>query len=285
MAERELIPGDDEVGRIRLGLMLRNLRELKGLSGFELGKLAHMSQSKVSKIETGAFRSISKQDVGLILDALDADRENRQQILVQFELTTISPLALRYISAHGVSRKQHEIRVREKNVRLKLVYNPCIIPGLLQTADYMTGLFVEFGEPVEEAAAAVAERLKRQEIIRQQGRNFRFIIGHAALYTAPAGKEVQVDQLRRIIEVSHQANVSIGIIPVSAGLPVNANNGFAVMDSMYATAETVIYEQQSTDGNEISEYLQLFQKLERLALFGQDATRLIDSTIEELTRQ
>src|SRR5262249_2683273 len=136
-----IVPADDEVARVRLGLMLRNLRLERKLSGLELGKLAHMSQPKISKIETGSLKSIDERDVLGILEVLQPQPEIKQQLLVQFELTQTSPLSYRHILHHGIARKQHEIRIRERRAKLICVYECTVLPGLLQLADYAKAIF------------------------------------------------------------------------------------------------------------------------------------------------
>src|SRR5215475_4707653 len=211
-----IVPADDEVARVRLGLMLRNLRRERKLSGLELGKLAHMSQPKISKIETGALRSLDERDVLAILEVLQPQPAIKQQLLVQFELTQTSPLSYRYIQHHGIGRKQHEIRMRERRAKLICVYECTVLPGLLQLADYTKAIFIRLGLRPEDIERGVRERILRQDILWQQGRSFRFVVGHAALYTAVAGSEVQIAQLDRIMRVARLPNVSIGIVPVDA---------------------------------------------------------------------
>ena len=282
MGDQETMPINDEQGYIRLGLILRDLRLQKKLSGSELGRMVRMSQSKISKIETGSFRAVSLYDIQSLLEALEPDEEIRRQVLTQFEIASMSPLSIRYIEAHGVGRKQREIRMREQHVKIKRVYSPCLIPGLLQIPNYISALFTGLGVPSHKVSFVTAERLRRQEILGQHGRQFAFIVNHAALYTSPGGKSTQIDQLRHLIKVSRFPNIRMGIVPVTAGLPLNADNGFALMDDAYATGETVLAEQQSFDSKEIAVYFKLYRELEALSVFDHKAEELITSVINNL---
>ena len=91
-----------------------------------------------------------------------------------------------------------------ERVRLFRTYQTKVVPGLLQTAAYMTGILTEVrqerGVEADDIAEAVAERTGRQGYLLQRDRQFVFVIEEPALRFRPCGTEVQRDQLQHLLE-------------------------------------------------------------------------------------
>lgn len=253
------------------------------MTGAELGKLAYMSQPKVSKIETGRWPSLSERDFAALVTALAPSGEDAHELRVQFRLTQISPLSYRYIQHHGVDMKQLEIQARERSARVVRVFEPVLIPGLLQTSDYTRALFAELGVPEDSIDRSVTARAGRRILLDEGGRLFQFVVAEAALYTCPGGDAVQAAQLRRLIIDSSRPNLRVGVVPLRSGMPARAANAFTMMDLSYVTAETVIAEQQVTDPADIGRYASLFEALVRRAEQGDMARELIRNALSQFS--
>ncbi|MGQ0777087.1 MAG: helix-turn-helix domain-containing protein [Pseudonocardiales bacterium] len=75
-----LDPEWSEADRLELSSALRDLRRAAGLSGHALAARVYMSQTKISRIETGRIIP-SITDVELIVYALDADAERSRELV------------------------------------------------------------------------------------------------------------------------------------------------------------------------------------------------------------
>lgn len=253
------------------------------MTGAELGRLAYMSQPKISKIETGRWPSLSERDFGALMTVLVPSGEDAHELRVQFRLTQVSPLSYRCIHHHGVDMKQLEIQTRERSARVVHVFEPVLVPGLLQTPDYASALFAELGVPENSIERAVAARSSRQSLLSEEGRLFHFVVGEAALYTCPGEDAVQIAQLTRLITDSRRVNVRLGVVPLRSGMPARAANAFTMMDLSYVTAETVIAEQQVTDPADINSYASLFEALVRHAEQADAARELIRNALSRFS--
>jgi hypothetical protein len=107
-----------------------------------------------------------------------------------------------------------------ERVRLFRTYQTKVIPGLLQTAAYMTGVLTavqrERGVEVDDVADALAERIGRQGYLLQRDRQFVFVIEEPVLWFRPFSAEVQREQLAHLLDVMTLPSVSVSIIPMRA---------------------------------------------------------------------
>ena len=91
--------------------------------------------------------------------------------------------------------------MRER-VRLFRTYQAKVVPGLLQTAAYMTGILTEVrqerGVEAGDIAEAVAGRIGRQGYLLQRDRQFVFVIGEPVLRFRLCGTAVQRGQLTHL---------------------------------------------------------------------------------------
>ncbi len=108
-----------------------------------------------------------------------------------------------------------------ERVRLFRTYQAKVLPGLLQTAAYMTGILTEVrqerGVEVDDIAGTAAERIGRQGYLLQRNRQFVFVIEEPVLRFRPYGTAVQRDQLKHLLDVMMLPSVSFGVIPMGTG--------------------------------------------------------------------
>ena len=95
------------------------------------------------------------------------------------------------------------------------MFEPAIIPGLLQTAEYARARFAEgvqlFNTP-NDIDYAVRTRMQRQEMLYRRDKRFHFVLTEAALRYRRCAIEVLLAQLDRLMSLSALPNVKLGII-------------------------------------------------------------------------
>lgn len=98
-------------------------------------------------------------------------------------------------------------------------FEPSLIPGLLQTEDYIRAVMAA-GLPsaTMDTEALVDFRIARQAVLaRPDPPRCRAIIGEAALHQEVGSYRSMQSQLGRVIESARQANISLHVLPYSAG--------------------------------------------------------------------
>jgi len=110
------------------------------------------------------------------------------------------------------------------------------IPGLLQTPGYARSRSLEavrnHGFAEDKVDAAVAARIRRQEVLYEEGRDFEFTIMETALLVRSCPPDVMQGQLDRLEIAAGLTGVRLGIIPVDAQLTLVPDMGFLVADDV-----------------------------------------------------
>jgi hypothetical protein len=190
-------------------------------------------------------------------------------------------------------RRQHAAGLRQgqkKSVKLaeqsKLmrIYQPTIIPGILQTAEYAEGIlrhsatFYRLPNDIDEA---VSKRIERQQFLYKGDRRFHILIAEQVLSTMVGSIEVMTGQLDRLLAVTGLPRVQLGIIPAHAEPPMQATN-FVLFDNRLVTVEAVTAELTITQPREIAVYGRLFDLLASHAASGGQAHALIAEALARL---
>jgi transcriptional regulator with XRE-family HTH domain len=266
--------------RQRLGAELRRLRVLAGVSGRELAHRTGMSQSKVSRIERGdALASVP--ELTLWLEQCNA----ADQLPRMIEATDAALNQLDdwrdLMRADSFATMQDQVRQRERIARTQRVFQPTLVPGLLQTAQYARLIFVASDlTGGQDYAAAVQGRLDRQQILYDQEHSFEFILTEAALRWRPGSPEVLLAQIDRITSLATLSNVSIGVVPLDVGTTVIPWHGFSLHEDVegqdpFVQVEIIHAYMTVTKPEDVDLYRRQFDALAKSSLSGQAATDLL----------
>ncbi|MGH7883260.1 MAG: helix-turn-helix domain-containing protein [Candidatus Dormibacteraceae bacterium] len=220
------------VGRQRLAAELRRLREEAKLSTRQLAEKMGCSQAKVVNLETGR-RAVKPKDAKLWGQSTGLT-EDQVELLVEHAEKAIDEMATWRQSMRGwpdgLAGIQREVAVLEQTANTIRIYQPLLVPGLLQTAEYARRVFLE-SEPARlDVADAVSVRMDRQSILYEPDRKFEFIIAEASLRWRIGPANVYLSQFDRLRQVSTLSNVKIGIIPVDIEAAVWHYHGFVLFD-------------------------------------------------------
>jgi transcriptional regulator with XRE-family HTH domain len=290
MPEPEVGVSGFQQARVHLGAQLRHLRETAQMSGKDLAARLGWQASKVSRIEN-ARQSASEEDVVVWGQAVDAAPEVVDELIAQAVTLMERQDSWRQRHKSGLAALQEEVRDLEAGTRLLRVFEPGVIIGLLQTAEYARHIFakvrrVRDGEhQVDDVDAAIRVRMRRQDILYDPARRFHFLMPEAALRYRLAPDEVMRGQLDRLLAVTTLSNVEFGIIPFSAELPSVPLNGFWMYDEILVGVATRTKELVLRDPEEIEFHTVAFEELRAAAVFQEQARELIVRVLVEYSKQ
>jgi transcriptional regulator with XRE-family HTH domain len=268
--------------RRRLGAELRRVREQAGLSGRQLAEQMEISQSKVSRIESGGTVP-TVPEVKAWLAAAGASPTVVEKVLVLTDAayTEVHPWD---VALREQSHIQDDIQEIENRAVAKLSYQPLVVPGLLQTAEYARRTFTIF-EPAYAPAdipAVLAARLDRQIALFDRSQQFWFLITESALRFRMGPPDVMLAQLDRIASLSTLGNVTIGLIPQDAAAVTYVPHGFAILETAGREAgdtvvlvETVHANLTVSEPGHVALYRRQWSLLDEMAVHGADARDLI----------
>lgn len=279
--------GEVSPRRARLAARLRELRARRFPSGTAFARELGWVQPKVSRLETGV-QLPSPEDLRLWVSHTDAEAEADALFdllaAARVEYTAIADL-LR--AEGGLAGRQAQIAAMEAAATRIGEYQPALVPGLLQTAAYARAV-LELGSARakgasdEEIEGTVAGRIRRQAVLYEPGKRLQFVLGEAALWSAPGSAQVQAGQLDRLIAVAGLATVELGVVPLRAPMVVIPLSGFRVLDEELAFVESIVGTQRLDDPQEIEPAVNAFETLRAAAVTGTDALALIRRAAEAI---
>ncbi|HEU5426476.1 MAG TPA: helix-turn-helix transcriptional regulator [Actinocrinis sp.] len=280
-----LEPEQQTARRKSLAEVLKELRVAAGLSGDRLAVRCAMSQTKISRIETGKVLP-SVIDVERILQALEVPEQVAHGLLDEARRANVDYASWRAYARIGLWQKQTEIKALEAASSVVRQFLPAIPSGLLQTPDYarLTLTPAVKSGPARDVERAVHARLDRQEVLRDPARRFVFLMPEHAVRWRRAPLAVMADQVRHMIQLSALPNVEIAIIPQDAEVLSAPLNGFVLYDDRLVVIELFSGEVVLRDPRDITHHDHLFEYFYEHALTGSEATALLEGVADEFMR-
>ncbi|NMO37296.1 helix-turn-helix domain-containing protein [Streptomyces sp. GMY01] len=268
------------VRRRRLGQELRRLRELKGMTAEEVAERLLVSQSKISRLENGR-RSISQRDVRDLCGVYEVEDHRIVDSLMQ-----MAKDSRQQGWWHSFGDIPYSVYIGlETDAASLRVYDPQVVPGLLQTRQYAEALIA--GALPETAPADVEKRvqvrLRRQERISAAENPLRLwtVLDEAALHRIVGNSDVMRDQLEHLVEQSRLPHVTVQVIPYDMGAHPGLNGQYAILEFPDAADSSVVYIEGVTSdlylekANDVQKYSVMYEHLRAQALNVEQSRQFI----------
>ncbi len=277
---------DPHTDRAAFGRRLRVLRVEADLSGKELAERLGWAPSKVSKLEHGQ-QAATAADVAAWASAVGASPAVRDGLLADLHSLRVDYATWRQqFRTGGYARRQRAGIALDSTTSLIRAYETVTVPGLLQTPQYARHLFArlaEFQKLATDVEEGVRARMRRQEVLYQPGKHFRFLVGEAALHHRVCPPAVLRAQLDRLVVLADLDTVDFAIIPFEAALPNPLRHGFWIYDDNLVLVETLTAELSLRDAEDVETYSRFFESLWQVARHGQDAAAILRRRIADLS--
>jgi hypothetical protein len=112
-------------------------------------------------------------------------------------------------------------------------FEPLVVPGLLQTSEYATALIRGANQELSEPAvnALVATRMARQILLTKRGAPTLHAILDEVVLRRPIGDPaVMQRQLQHLLTCVHRPNITVQVLPFSAGATPGLEGPIIVLD-------------------------------------------------------
>ncbi len=275
---------DRHDGRIAFGNRLRRLRHDAGLSGKDLAQRLAWPASKVSRLENGR-QSATVADVHTWAAALGAPEPAVAELVEDLRSLQVEYATWRRQLRAGFAPRQRTGRLLEESTTTLRVFQTALVPGLLQTADYARavyrGLAAIFDGP-RDVEQAVRERIRRQTLLYEPGRQFRFLVTEAALRARLGPPAVLRAQLDRLLVLAGLDTVDLAVLPWTTELPKATTHSFEIFDDRLVLVETFNSELGMRAVEDVALYGRLFELYWDAAGHGESAAALITQIALEL---
>jgi transcriptional regulator with XRE-family HTH domain len=274
------------VRRRRLAARLRELRETAELTIDEVGERLECSASKISRIETGHV-GVTPRDVRDMLEVYGIDDDEREA-LVQLA---------REARKKGWWHAYNEVFTGsfvglESDASSLHTHQALLVPGLLQTEAYTRALIraVRPDAAETDVERRVQGRLNRQRLITDENPpEYWAVLDEAVLRRTVGGPEVMREQLKWLVEAATLPNVTLQVVPFSAGAHAGMEAPFLILGFPEQADPDVVYVENSTSGvyleqpEDVHRYTLMFDHLRAAALKPDDTVDLVDRAADRLS--
>ncbi|MGH3780375.1 MAG: helix-turn-helix domain-containing protein, partial [Pseudonocardiaceae bacterium] len=278
----------DRVATIRsreLGEGLRQAMQQAGLTGKRAAQMLDWSPSFVSLLLSGK-RGASEVDIAAFLGVCRVKGAERDRLLALCREQDTPG----WFQQHG-SRlpKQLMTLIDHENKAVAIGdFQPMVVPGMLQTAEYARALIRETGNvPPGEIDDRVAARLARQSLFsRDRPARFTFYLHEFALRLPVGGASVMSEQLRHLLRMSIRPYLTMRVVPAAHGGHAAISGSFVVME--FAEFKPVAFLENETSclflerPEETAAYQNILRALAKTALGEEESRELIAHLATEL---
>jgi transcriptional regulator with XRE-family HTH domain len=266
------------VGRRRLGIELRLLREASGLTIEQVATNLDCSTSKISRIETGHVPA-KLDDVRKLLRMYEAPDQQREH------LTKLASDAQQQGWWHQRYRDLPHVPLigLEDAAASISTYQQSLVPGLLQIEEYARAVLrAVLPDRQKEAERRLSLRMARQRLLGEEGSpNFWAILDEAVLRRQIGGRDVLKKQLQHLLEIADATHVNLQVLPFEAGEHAGVDGGFSIINFRDPLDPDVVYLEYATE----NVYIEDVEPVDRYVfLFGQVRNRALslDESVEFL---
>jgi transcriptional regulator with XRE-family HTH domain len=276
------------IGSRRLVIELRQFREHAGLTGEQVADQMGWSAAKVYRIEGDRVRVLAR-DVARLLKLYGITGDQADAVL---ELARRARVKDWWHQYSGVIPEWFQFYVGlEAAASAMQEYNAELVTGLLQTEAYARAVMaaaMRAGTDDQETERQIAVRLHRQQrLTAPDAPTLWAIMNEAVLHRQVGGPQVMAAQLAHIGQLAARPNITIQVLPFTAGAHPAMLGSFTVMQFPDPADPAVVYLEAETGAlylekpAEVRRYSLMIDYLRAQALGPAESRALIAQLAEE----
>jgi transcriptional regulator with XRE-family HTH domain len=282
----------------RLTAELRVLREKAGLNWEKVARQMGWSTSKVYRIEADKVGVILR-DVRRLLTLYKVTGTQREALLELAKQARAEGWWHKYADAIP-EWFQFYVGLEAEATTLR-AYESELVPGLLQTEEYARAILAtspiaregDGGRDGDALTRQVEIRRRRQDRLIPPPRGANpltawFVLNEAVIRRPVGGAEVMRGQLGRLREVGAQENVTVQVLPCSAGAHPAMQGPYDLLGFAGAEYSDVVYLESLTGSTylekaeDVDRYGMMFDQLRAQSLDPKESDALVAKAAEEL---
>ncbi|WP_170220679.1 helix-turn-helix domain-containing protein [Amycolatopsis cihanbeyliensis] len=289
------MPSERTRRKAKLGRYMEALRERvePRLIPERVAELLETSRTTVSRLESGNQR-VNLHLLHALLGLYGATEEERAEAVSLWRAarqdTTVVEYQADLHAKYVAFRRDERDAVAEYDLELSTV------PGQLQTTAYAAAIAaaahrfnVRRGPDWEERATA--ERLDRQRLLEGPSPlRLHVLLGEGVIGTVVGGPAVMAEQLRHLLEMGERDNITIQIVPFTAGAVGTMSGPAIVLEFDDPEDPYSVYLESAAGGDlvdndqDVAAFLGAFEDTVAVALPAAESAARIQAALDELTR-
>jgi DNA-binding XRE family transcriptional regulator len=266
MTEFQPERGGPTVRRMLVGSQLRRLRTEAAITREQAGQAIRASAWKIHRLENGQV-GFKERDIIDLLRLYGVTDPGEVASLVTLAREANEP---GWWQVYGDLLPQwfRAFVDLESAATLIRTYEGQLVPGLLQTEDYMRAVIggAHLDQSPEEVERRIRLRVGRQRLLeRADAPRLWAVVDEAALRRPVGGREVMRGQLERLIEAAKLPNVTLQVLPFRAGAHPAMVGAFSILRFADGELPDVVYLEHLTNAvyldkrDEVERYLDVME--------------------------
>jgi hypothetical protein len=273
------------IAKFRLARKLTELRVEAGYTANHVCDMLNWGRGKVGRFEANQWKRPEMSDIRDLLRFYEADEYASREIEMLALQARVRPW---WRDFHDIF--DNEFPGFEGDASRIRVFFPLVVPGLLQTAEYVDALMRSAGRPPAWRRRATEARLRRQQILeREDGTmpQLQAVITEASLLYRWGSRADRRDQLLHLVEMGERKGVNLHLQRFSDGPPPGLFSAVQIFDYESGEASLVFTEhdygiQEVSDAEYVNSYIDAFDRAVDVALEPRDTAVYLKQLSERL---
>jgi len=273
------------VAKRQLSRRLTELRLVRGYTANHVCDMLNWGRGKVGRFEANQWKRPEMSDIRDLLRFYQVDEDGGREIEDLAMQSRVRPWWRDYQDIFD-----NEFPGFEADASRIRVFTPLVIPGLLQTADYIDALMRSSGKPPAWRRRATEARLRRQQILdRDHGAltQLEAVIAEASLLYRWGSRSERRDQLLHLVDVGERPNVRLYLQRFADGPPPGMFSAVQIFDYSGVGMSLVFTEtdhgiQEVSDAEYVNSYIEAFDRAVDAALEPRDTAQYLKQLAERL---
>jgi len=273
------------VAKRRLARRLMDLRRASGYTANNVCDLLDWGRGKVGRFEANHWKRPEMSDIRDLLRVYGAGDSLREEIEELALRARVKPWWRDYSDVF-----ENEFPGFENDAVRIRVFMPLILPGLLQTREYMEALWRAGSRPPAWQRLAMEARLRRQQILdRVDGTapKLMAVITEASLMYRWGAKTDRREQIEHLIDMGGRANIELRIQRFVDGPPRGVHSMVDILDLPDEEPSLVYLEndvtiQEVSKPEEVANYVHDFARASDGSLVSTDTMAYLKELAEQL---
>jgi len=258
--------------RLRTELLAARLK--KELTQQQVAKAMEWSLSKMNRIEK-AKSGISANDLKALLRLYDVtDKKRIDELATLAREARQSPWWKRYSDVAPPALL--ELIDYESAASAVSQFETIFVPGILQTEEYASAVLQVYYDETsvpDKVAALVDLRTRRRELVNSENAPmFSFVLDESVIRRLVGSPAITSRQLMHLVDVATQSNVTIRVVPFTAGLHLGMKGPFEIVQFEDMPDENMVFLEGPSDDiivddpTETQNYLAAFKRITEISL-------------------
>ncbi|MFE0020496.1 helix-turn-helix domain-containing protein [Amycolatopsis sp. NPDC059021] len=235
--------------KIQFGEWLATQRLRAGKSLEDVAEALAVTATSVGRYESGSSRP-SRLAFQVLVQLFDLSWDTAAEGFALWEDAGQRPTRIRL---PGGATKEYRALVRAESEAVSVrTLQPIAVPGLLQTPAYAEALMQaghRFHDPNTRITQYVAARMKRQKRLEgDDPLHLHVLLDEAVIRRPVGGPVIMAEQIQHLLTMSERANVTVQLVPLSAGAYATMAGSFTVLSFPRPQDVPCVYLEHSAGG-------------------------------------